>query len=63
MFNPWHDVPPGNRVPGEFPAIIEIPMRSNVKYELDIVIPDEKLGQLQTVGDIERVVLEQVGHA
>jgi inorganic pyrophosphatase len=43
MFNPWHDVPPGNRVPGEFPAIIEIPMRSNVKYELDIVIPNSIL--------------------
>ena len=28
--------------------------------ELDITIPDEKLAQLRTVGDIERVVLEQL---
>jgi acyl carrier protein len=31
-----------------------------VEDELDITIPDEKLSQLRTVGDIERVVLEQV---
>jgi acyl carrier protein len=31
-----------------------------VEDELDIKIPDEKLGQLATVGDIERVVLEQL---
>ncbi|MGB6544369.1 MAG: inorganic diphosphatase [Candidatus Acidiferrales bacterium] len=34
-FNPWHDVRPGNGVPSEFTAIIEIPLGSNVKYELD----------------------------
>jgi acyl carrier protein len=34
-----------------------------IEDELDIKIPDEKLAQLQTVGDIEKVVLEQVGNA
>lgn len=31
-----------------------------VEDELSITIPDEKLSQLATVGDIERVVLEQM---
>jgi inorganic pyrophosphatase len=31
----WHDVTPGARLPGEFTAVIEIPMGSSVKYELD----------------------------
>ena len=35
MGHAWHDVPTGDRLPSEFPAIIEIPMGSNVKYELD----------------------------
>jgi inorganic pyrophosphatase len=35
MMNPWHDVTPGERLPKEFTAIIEIPMGSSVKYELD----------------------------
>jgi inorganic pyrophosphatase len=35
MTHPWHDVSPGDRLPGEFTAVIEIPMGSNVKYELD----------------------------
>jgi inorganic pyrophosphatase len=30
----WHDVTPGERLPGEFLAVIEIPMGSSVKYEL-----------------------------
>jgi len=34
--NPWHDVPPGEETPrGIVPAIIEIPMGSSNKYELD----------------------------
>lgn len=33
--NPWHDVPLGNNIPNEFPAIVEIPKGSKVKYELD----------------------------
>src|SRR5215472_12423426 len=33
--HPWHDVTPGQKLPGEFNAIIEIPMGSSVKYELD----------------------------
>jgi inorganic pyrophosphatase len=35
MLHPWHDVSPGERIPQEFAAIIEIPARSSVKYELD----------------------------
>src|SRR5581483_8159070 len=35
MIHPWHDVTPGDRVPQEFQAVIEIPFGSNVKYELD----------------------------
>jgi inorganic pyrophosphatase len=35
MIHPWHDVTPGERLPQEFNAVIEIPMGSSVKYELD----------------------------
>ena len=35
MFHAWHDVSPGNQVPRDFQAVIEIPLGSNVKYELD----------------------------
>jgi inorganic pyrophosphatase len=35
MTHPWHDVTPGSKLPTEFTAIIEIPMGSSVKYELD----------------------------
>src|SRR5437899_6110672 len=35
MTHAWHDVTPGERLPGEFLAVIEIPMGSSVKYELD----------------------------
>lgn len=35
MTHPWHDIKPGNKVPTEFNTIIEIPLGSNVKYELD----------------------------
>jgi inorganic pyrophosphatase len=31
----WHDVTPGAHLPTEFTAVIEIPMGSSVKYELD----------------------------
>lgn len=31
----WHDVIPGENLPQEFTSVIEIPMGSNVKYELD----------------------------
>ena len=33
--HPWHDVTPGENAPREFRVIIEIPLGSNVKYELD----------------------------
>jgi inorganic pyrophosphatase len=35
MIHPWHDVTPGEHLPTEFIAVIEIPMGSSVKYELD----------------------------
>ena len=35
MTHPWHDVTPGRNLPAEFTAVIEIPMGSTVKYELD----------------------------
>jgi inorganic pyrophosphatase len=35
MMHPWHDVTPGENLPQEFSAIIEIPAGSSVKYELD----------------------------
>ncbi|HYO09582.1 MAG TPA: inorganic diphosphatase [Tepidisphaeraceae bacterium] len=35
MIHPWHDVTPGEEIPQEFNAIIEIPFGSSVKYELD----------------------------
>lgn len=31
----WHDVTPGSGLPLEFTTVIEIPMGSSVKYELD----------------------------
>ena len=33
--HPWHDVSPGKELPRDFQALIEIPLGSNVKYELD----------------------------
>jgi inorganic pyrophosphatase len=33
--HPWHDISPGKKIPEEFVAVIEIPLGSNVKYELD----------------------------
>ena len=35
MTHAWHDVTPGANLPGEFTAVVEIPMGSSVKYELD----------------------------
>jgi inorganic pyrophosphatase len=35
MTHPWHDVTPGENLPSQFLAVIEIPTGSNVKYELD----------------------------
>ena len=35
MIHPWHDIDPGDKLPHEFHAVIEIPLGSNVKYELD----------------------------
>ena len=33
--HPWHDLTPGDQLPQEFYAVIEIPLGSSVKYELD----------------------------
>jgi len=33
--NPWHDVEPGDDIPASFNTIIEIPLGSSNKYELD----------------------------
>ncbi len=35
MSHPWHDVSPGDQLPKEFRGVIEIPMGSKVKYEID----------------------------
>jgi inorganic pyrophosphatase len=35
MLHAWHDVTPGDGLPARFTAVIEIPMGSSVKYELD----------------------------
>jgi inorganic pyrophosphatase len=35
MIHPWHDVTPGEHLPQEFNALVEIPMGSSIKYELD----------------------------
>ena len=35
MLHAWHDVSPGPEIPRDFQAVIEIPLGSNVKYELD----------------------------
>jgi inorganic pyrophosphatase len=35
MIHPWHDVTPGEDLPLEFNTLIEIPMGSSIKYELD----------------------------
>jgi inorganic pyrophosphatase len=34
MTHPWHDLSPGDQVPRQFNAVIEIPLGSNIKYEL-----------------------------
>jgi inorganic pyrophosphatase len=33
--HPWHDISPGEHVPKEFKCVIEIPLGSSVKYELE----------------------------
>jgi len=35
LAHPWHEVSPGDNLPAEFTAVIEIPKGSSVKYELD----------------------------
>jgi inorganic pyrophosphatase len=35
MLHAWHDVTPGEHLPLEFMSVVEIPMGSSVKYELD----------------------------
>jgi inorganic pyrophosphatase len=33
--HPWHDIDPGENIPREFAMVVEIPLGSNVKYEMD----------------------------
>jgi hypothetical protein len=35
MVHPWHDVTPGEHLPHQFNSLVEIPMGSSIKYELD----------------------------
>ncbi len=35
MSHPWHDITPGEDLPKEFRTVVEIPLGSSVKYELD----------------------------
>src|SRR5213082_3263779 len=35
MTHAWHDITPGEHLPAEFTAVVEIPMGSSIKYELD----------------------------
>jgi len=35
LIHPWHDLSPGEYLPKEFNAVVEIPLGSSVKYELD----------------------------
>jgi inorganic pyrophosphatase len=35
VWHAWHDVTPGEGLPARFTSVIEIPMGSSVKYELD----------------------------
>lgn len=35
LFNPWHHVNPGANTPHEVTAVVEIPMGTRAKYELD----------------------------
>src|SRR4051794_38302622 len=35
MTHAWHDISPGDKLPQEFYAVVEIPSGSSVKYELD----------------------------
>jgi len=35
MTHAWHDISPGEAIPREFCAVIEIPTGANIKYELD----------------------------
>ena len=35
MSHPWHDISPGRGVSNEFNSVVEIPLGSNIKYELD----------------------------
>ena len=51
MIHPWHDVTPGENLPSEFNALVEIPMGSSVKYELD-----KKTGMLR----LDRVLYSAV---
>ena len=35
MLHPWHDIPVGDDAPHRINTLIEVPLRSTIKYELD----------------------------
>src|SRR6202521_1262553 len=47
MVHAWHDVSPGSDLPRDFQAIIEIPLGSNVKYEL---------GKVRGILKVDRII-------
>jgi inorganic pyrophosphatase len=51
MVHLWHDIPLGRNVPKRFPVVVEIPMRSKCKYELD-----KKIGIIK----VDRVIASAV---
>ncbi|MEM7313043.1 MAG: inorganic diphosphatase [Planctomycetota bacterium] len=44
--HPWHDITPGQNLPSQFRAVVEIPSGSKVKYELDKVTGLLKLDRI-----------------
>ena len=64
LIRPWHDLKPGEKVPEEFHSLIEIPLGSNVKYELDkasrlIRVEVEEIGPADTAYPIIQAALER----
>ena len=48
----WHDDSPGEALPLDFQVVIEIPLGSNVKYELDKPSGLLKVDRIITFGDV-----------
>ena len=54
MIHAWHDITPGENIPNEFNAVIEIPFGSSVKYELD-----KTSGMIK----LDRILYSEIGRA